>query len=209
MGLGRNATAQPPCASLVLHQCLISHHTSSLARAPPGSHAAASSQPGSVRRFLLPVLLASPRCQQGISRSRHAPPLLLLICLLQGMCHLHASNIVHGDLKPGNVLLRSSRADRRGFVAKVADFGLSKMLFQVGLSPCPPLPSGGGAALGAGIHATPAAGRGCLGLGVCVRLPGRACMPCQHRLVVCSVHACLRADRPTCWRRLRRHACHA
>ncbi|KXZ47521.1 hypothetical protein GPECTOR_34g680 [Gonium pectorale] len=46
----------------------------------------------------------------------------------QGMCHLHASQIVHGDLKPGNVLLKSSRADRRGFVAKVGDFGLSRLL---------------------------------------------------------------------------------
>ncbi|PNW87633.1 hypothetical protein CHLRE_02g141946v5 [Chlamydomonas reinhardtii] len=46
-----------------------------------------------------------------------------------GMCHLHYSlNIIHGDLKPGNVLLKSSRVDSRGFVAKVADFGLSRLL---------------------------------------------------------------------------------
>ncbi|GLC44332.1 hypothetical protein PLESTB_000481300 [Pleodorina starrii] len=43
----------------------------------------------------------------------------------QGMSHLHACRVVHGDLKPGNVLLMSSRADRRGFTAKVSDFGLS------------------------------------------------------------------------------------
>eukprot|EP00198_Chlamydomonas_reinhardtii_P013416 XP_001702753.1 predicted protein [Chlamydomonas reinhardtii] len=30
-------------------------------------------------------------------------------------------------LKPGNVLLRGCRSDRRGFVAMVADFGLSKV----------------------------------------------------------------------------------
>ncbi|PNG99789.1 Dual specificity protein kinase shkB, partial [Tetrabaena socialis] len=48
--------------------------------------------------------------------------------IAQGMCHLHASQIVHGDLKPANVLLKSSRADRRGFIAKVADFGLSKIV---------------------------------------------------------------------------------
>lgn len=30
-----------------------------------------------------------------------------------------------GDLKPGNVLLTSARVDRRGFIAKLADFGLS------------------------------------------------------------------------------------
>ncbi|GFR51770.1 hypothetical protein Agub_g14226, partial [Astrephomene gubernaculifera] len=47
--------------------------------------------------------------------------------IAQGMCHLHANGIIHGDLKPGNVLLRGCRSDRRGFVALVSDFGLSKI----------------------------------------------------------------------------------
>lgn len=43
----------------------------------------------------------------------------------RGLRHLHRNRIIHGDLKPHNVLLRLSPADARGFVAKVADFGLS------------------------------------------------------------------------------------
>ena len=46
----------------------------------------------------------------------------------QGMSHLHACQVVHGDLKPCNVLVRGSRADCRGFSVKVSDFGLSKSI---------------------------------------------------------------------------------
>ncbi|PNW86994.1 hypothetical protein CHLRE_02g104450v5 [Chlamydomonas reinhardtii] len=48
--------------------------------------------------------------------------------ICRGMLHLHTANILHGDLKPANVLLARSRKDRRGFVAKIADFGLSRVL---------------------------------------------------------------------------------
>lgn len=41
----------------------------------------------------------------------------------QGMSYLHQQGIQHGDLKPGNVLLKSSRGDKRGFTARVSDFG--------------------------------------------------------------------------------------
>lgn len=63
--------------------------------------------------------------------------------IAKAMCHLHAMNVLHSDLKARNVMLKSS-GDSRGITAKVADFGLSvKMdqsethmsnLFQVRLS---------------------------------------------------------------------------
>ena len=36
--------------------------------------------------------------------------------------------VVHGDLKAPNVLLKGSAKDARGFVCKLADFGLSRVL---------------------------------------------------------------------------------
>ncbi|KAG2487433.1 hypothetical protein HYH03_014000 [Edaphochlamys debaryana] len=55
----------------------------------------------------------------------------------QGMFHLHANNVLHGDLKPANVLLLNSRKDRRGYVAKVSDFGLSQFCTQEHISNAP------------------------------------------------------------------------
>ncbi|EFJ51709.1 hypothetical protein VOLCADRAFT_120439 [Volvox carteri f. nagariensis] len=45
--------------------------------------------------------------------------------IAHGMKHLHLSGLVHGDLKPGNVLLKGSNHDKRKFVAKVSDLGIA------------------------------------------------------------------------------------
>lgn len=44
------------------------------------------------------------------------------------MCYLHGKDILHGDLTGGNILLRAEAGDERGYIAKVADFGLARSL---------------------------------------------------------------------------------
>ncbi|KAI8468020.1 MAG: kinase-like domain-containing protein [Monoraphidium minutum] len=47
----------------------------------------------------------------------------------KAMLHLHSVNVLHSDLKACNVLLKTASVDdSRGYVAKVADFGLSLQL---------------------------------------------------------------------------------
>lgn len=53
----------------------------------------------------------------------------LLKCLLEivfGMEYLHSIGVVHGDLKCANVMCSSKTTDARGFVCKIADFGLAR-----------------------------------------------------------------------------------
>ncbi|KAK9826029.1 hypothetical protein WJX74_006733 [Apatococcus lobatus] len=42
--------------------------------------------------------------------------------------YLHAANILHGDLTCNNTMLQGCSTDPRGFVAKVGDFGLSRLM---------------------------------------------------------------------------------
>ena len=51
-----------------------------------------------------------------------------LIDIAAGLRYMHSVGVVHGDLKCQNVLCKSTRSDPRGFMCKVADFGLSRCL---------------------------------------------------------------------------------
>ena len=48
--------------------------------------------------------------------------------IASALCYLHKKDIIHADLCGGNVLLCSDIRDERGFMCKIADFGLARCL---------------------------------------------------------------------------------
>jgi len=52
----------------------------------------------------------------------------VLIEVAQAIQHLHAMKLIHCDIKPENVLLKSDPSKALSFVSKLSDFGLAKLL---------------------------------------------------------------------------------
>ena len=52
----------------------------------------------------------------------------VLVEVAQAVLHLHKMKLLHCDIKPENVLLRSDQTSALGFVTKLSDFGLAKLL---------------------------------------------------------------------------------
>ncbi|KAK9917133.1 hypothetical protein WJX75_001207 [Coccomyxa subellipsoidea] len=71
------------------------------------------------------------RIVQGRLKGDLVSMLLCLIDVSAGMSYLHSIGLLHSDLKGANVLLKScavTSSDPRGFLCKIADFGMSRIL---------------------------------------------------------------------------------
>ncbi|KAG2451969.1 hypothetical protein HYH02_003742, partial [Chlamydomonas schloesseri] len=75
---------------------------------------------GSLRVALENHMLQAPDGQPNLSLI-----LRLSLDVVRGLMHLHKKNIVHGDLTPGNILLKADLTRPGRYIAKLADFGLS------------------------------------------------------------------------------------
>jgi serine/threonine protein kinase len=62
---------------------------------------------------------------QKEGRAKALEVALLARDIARGCQAIHRYSIIHGDLKPHNVLLTADSRDERGWVGKIADFGLS------------------------------------------------------------------------------------
>lgn len=75
---------------------------------------------------------AAERGWLRVKRHITAPPDMATILptlrdIADAMVYVHDKSIIHNDLTGRNVLLASSASDPRGFVAKVCDFGMSRL----------------------------------------------------------------------------------
>ncbi|KAG1656211.1 hypothetical protein FOA52_011341 [Chlamydomonas sp. UWO 241] len=112
---------------------------------------------GAVAQQLPNLALSGLSRTTSDAQARAAPPmeatnghmktlLLTLIEVASALGYLHSLGVVHCDMKPPNVLLKSSTNDARGFTAKVSDFGLSRVIDDDGAATTFPFNSHGTAA---------------------------------------------------------------
>eukprot|EP00892_Ulva_mutabilis_P007987 jgi/Ulvmu1/5560/UM023_0097.1 len=79
-------------------------------------------QPGQPTRTLADAVTKA-RCSGSIDMLRCV--LLTALDIAEALRFMHRTNVLHGDLKPHNILLVKDLSDEKRFRAKVSDFGLS------------------------------------------------------------------------------------
>ncbi|KAG2429661.1 hypothetical protein HYH02_013999 [Chlamydomonas schloesseri] len=125
--------ASPLCTAVVtelcdcgsLMDCLAARSFPRLLR-PPAASAAAAALAGGGGGASEQLSLSGGAARQY---DMHGVYLTLLEVAL-ALRHMHSRRLVHRDVKPANVLLKSSPGDPRGWTCKLADFGFCLVLDQ-------------------------------------------------------------------------------
>ncbi|KAG2486846.1 hypothetical protein HYH03_014529 [Edaphochlamys debaryana] len=124
----------PVCSALIMEFCDMGSLADAIdtgfftkaakrAAARPPAQQQPSGAPGSSALQPVPPSVAATA---GTPAMRAVYLTLLEVAL--ALRHLHSMNLVHCDVKPANVLLRSSATDPRGFTAKLTDFGFVNLV---------------------------------------------------------------------------------
>ncbi|KAG2443163.1 hypothetical protein HYH02_009573 [Chlamydomonas schloesseri] len=127
----------PPCLVLVMEYCDCGSLSDAIDRglflrqlppAAPVATAAAAAPPGGAAAADAAADNSTPQKQKPQLGISFRAVMLTLLEVALALRHMHSLHLVHCDLKPQNVLLKSNPRDPRGFTAKLSDFGLAKTL---------------------------------------------------------------------------------
>lgn len=71
--------------------------------------------------------------QMDVFKHKNGMPNISSVCsvlleISSALMHIHQHGIIHCDLKPQNVLLKADECSPRGFVSKLTDFGLARVV---------------------------------------------------------------------------------